>query len=81
MITSLALKDLINLDIHGILRLLKNIFTEWILSLKPKDVKDKGISKQTLWNNKKRIRKNEMEYRSKALKEIYKAYQDGKLNN
>jgi len=81
MITSLALKDLINLDIHGILRLLKNIFTEWILSLKPKDVKDKGISKQTLWNNKKRIRKNEMEYRSKALKEIYKVYQDGKLND
>jgi len=49
--------------------------------LKPKDVKDKGISKQNLWNIKKRIRKNEMEYRSKALKGIYKVYQDGKLNN
>jgi len=49
--------------------------------LKPKDVRDKGISKQTLWNIKKRIRKNEMKYRSKALKGIYKVYQDGKLNN
>ena len=43
-------------------------FKQWILSLKPKDVKDKGISKQTLWNIKKRIRKNEMKYRSKAFK-------------
>ena len=56
-------------------------FKQWILSLKPKDVKDKGISKQTLWNIKERIRKNEMKYRSKVLKEIYKVYQDGKLNN
>ena len=52
-----------------------------VLLLKPKDVRDKGISKQTLWNIKKRIRKNEMKYRSKALKEIYKVYHDGKLNN
>jgi len=56
-------------------------FKQWILSLKPKDVRDKGISKQTLWNIKERIRKNEMKYKSKALKEIYKAYQEGKLNN
>jgi len=56
-------------------------FKQLILSLKPKDVRDKGISKQTLWNIKKRIRKNEMKYRSKVLKEIYKVYQDGKLNN
>ena len=56
-------------------------FKQWILSLKPKDVRDKGISKQTLWNIKERIRKNEMKYISKALKEIYKVYQDGKLNN
>ena len=33
-------------------------FKQWILSLKPKDVKDNGISKQTLWNIKKRICKN-----------------------
>ena len=61
----------------------KNIedFKQWILSLKPKDVRDKGISKQTLWNIKKRIRKNEMKYRSKALKGIYKVYQERKLNN
>jgi len=36
--------------------------------LKPKDVRNKGISKQTLWNIKERIRKNEMKYRSKAFK-------------
>ena len=56
-------------------------FKQWSLSLKLKDVKDKGISKQTLWNIKERIHKNEMKYRSKALKGIYKVYQDGKLNN
>jgi len=49
--------------------------------LKPKDVRDKGISKQTLWNIKERIRKNEMKYKSKALKGIYKVYQERKLNN
>jgi len=36
-------------------------FKKWILSLKPKDVRDKGISKQTLWNIKGRIRKNEIQ--------------------
>jgi len=51
-------------------------FKQWILLLKPKDVKDKGISKQTLWNIKERIRKNEMKYKSKALKGIYKVYQE-----
>jgi len=56
-------------------------FKQWILLLKPKDVRDKGISKQTLWNIKKRIRKNEMKYRSKALKGIHKVYQERKLNN
>ena len=56
-------------------------FKQWILSLKPKDVRDKGISKQTLWNIKKRIRKNAMKYKSKALKGIYKVYQERKLNN
>jgi len=56
-------------------------FKQWILSLKPKDVRDKGISKQTLWNIKERIRKNEMKYKSKALKELYKIFQAGKLNN
>jgi len=32
--------------------------------LKPKDVGDKGISKQTLWNIKVRIRKNEIQIQS-----------------
>ena len=56
-------------------------FKQWILLLKPKDVRDKGISKQNLWNIKKRIRKNEMKYISKPLKGIYKVYQERKLNN
>jgi len=56
-------------------------FKQWILSLKPKDVRGKGISKQTLWNIKERISKNEMKYKSKALKGIYKVYQERKLNN
>jgi len=56
-------------------------FKQWILSLKPKDVRDIGISKQTLWNIKKRILKNEMKYKSKTLKGIYKVYQERKLNN
>jgi len=43
MITSLEEPDCLKYD---------NIedFKQWILSLKPKDVGDKGISKQTLWN-------------------------------
>jgi len=49
--------------------------------LKPKDVRDEGISKQNLWNIKKRILKNGIKYRSKALKGIYKVYQERKLNN
>ncbi|MEM4778343.1 MAG: hypothetical protein QW062_02740 [Thermoplasmatales archaeon] len=34
-------------------------FYDWILSLKPKDVRDKGISQQALYKIKTRIRKNE----------------------
>ena len=56
-------------------------FKQWILSLKPKDVRDKGISKQTLWNIKKRILKNVIKYKSKTLKGIYKVYKERKLNN
>jgi len=33
-----------------------NEFTKWILSLKPKDVKDKGISQQALYYQKSLIR-------------------------
>ncbi|MGC8645699.1 MAG: hypothetical protein ACP5UO_05495 [Thermoplasmata archaeon] len=32
-----------------------NDFHDWILSLKPKAVKDKGISKQALWNVEEKI--------------------------
>jgi len=51
-------------------------FKQWILSLKPKDLRDNGISQQTLWNIKERIRKNEIKYKSRALKEIYSVYKE-----
>ena len=31
-------------------------FEQWILSLKPKDVRDKGISKMALWKIKNKIK-------------------------
>jgi len=31
-------------------------FKQWILSLKPKDVRDKGISKMALWKIKNKIK-------------------------
>ena len=34
-----------------------NGFTDWILSLKPKDVNDKGILKRTLYKIKHKIKK------------------------
>ena len=33
-------------------------FYEWILSLRPKDVRDRGISKMALWKVKDRIQHN-----------------------
>jgi len=56
-------------------------FKQWILAIKPKDVRGKVILKRTLWNIKERIRKNKMKHKSKALKGIYKVYQESKLNN
>ena len=50
-------------------------FYEWILSLKPRDVKDVGISKKTLWNIKHKIRNNEnFKHKSKPLRTLRKLY-------
>ncbi|MEM4778159.1 MAG: hypothetical protein QW062_01785, partial [Thermoplasmatales archaeon] len=46
-------------------------FCNWVLKLKPKDVRDKGISKQTLWNIKQKIRNNKnFRYNSTPIKAI-----------
>jgi len=46
-----------------------NGFTDWILSLKPKDVKDKGISERTLCKIKHRIKEgNILNHKTKIVK-------------
>jgi hypothetical protein len=50
-------------------------FYEWILSLKPKNVRDEGISKRTLWNIKHKIRNNEnFKHKSKPMKILNEIY-------
>ena len=50
-------------------------FYNWILSLKPKDVRDKGISERGLRNVKQKIRKgNGLKNRSKIIKILFKKY-------
>jgi hypothetical protein len=56
-------------------------FKQWILSLKPKGVKDKGISKQSLSYTKSRIRKGSGLIRKTKINEIlFKLYKQTKLN-
>ena len=53
----------------------KNGFTDWILSLKPKDVRNKGISKQSLSYTKSQIRKGSGLIRKTKINEIlFKLY-------
>lgn len=53
----------------------KEEFKNWVLSLKPKDVKDKGISKRGLNNFKKKIReKNVLKNKSKIVKILFFLY-------
>ncbi|MGC8673462.1 MAG: hypothetical protein ACP5TO_08220 [Thermoplasmata archaeon] len=43
--------------------------------MKPKDVRDKGISKQTLWNVKEKIKdKKIFKHNSKPLKKLKELY-------
>jgi len=56
-------------------------FKQWILSLKPKDVRDKGISKQSLSYTKSQIRKGSGLIRKTKTNEIlFKLYNQTRLN-
>ena len=57
-------------------------FKQWILSLKPKDVKDKGISKRTLYKIKHKIKQGKtLNSKTKIVKILLQLYKDTKLNN
>ena len=57
-----------------------NEFYEWILSLKPKDVRDKGISKRELKRKKAEIRKGKiLNPKTKIVKILVKLYKEYKV--
>ena len=57
-------------------------FYDWILSLKPKDVKDKGISKQDLSYAKNQIKKGiEVRRKTKLIKVLMPMYKSKEGNN
>jgi len=59
-----------------------NGFTHWILSLKPKDVKDKGILKRTLYKIKHKIKQGKkLNPKIKIVRILFQSYKDTKLNN
>jgi len=56
-------------------------FRQWILSLKPKDVRDKGISKQSLGYTKSQIRKGSgLIRKTKINKILFKLYDQTRSN-
>jgi len=62
---------------HEILK--NNGFTDWILSLKPKGVWDKGISKMTLWKIKNKIKLGkELNPKTKIIKILIQLYKESK---
>ena len=57
-------------------------FKQWILSLKPKDLKDKGILKRTLYKIKHKIKQGKaLNPKTKIVKILLQLYKDTKLNN
>jgi len=57
-------------------------FRQWILTLKPKDVKDKGISHQALYYQKSLIRNGKsLNIKQKVVKILLQLYKDTILNN
>jgi len=57
-------------------------FKQWILSLKPKDVKDKGISERTLYKIKHRIKEeNILNPKTKIVKILIQLFKETKLND
>jgi hypothetical protein len=56
-------------------------FKQWILTLKPKDVRDKGISERELKRQKAKIRKNKLlNPKVKIVKILLQLYKEIKLN-
>ena len=56
-----------------------NGFTDWILTLKPKDVKDKGISKMALWKIKNKIKLDrKLNPKTKIIKILIQLYKESK---
>jgi len=59
-----------------------NGFTDWILSLKTKDVKDEGILKRILYKVKHNIKQGKtLNPKTKIVKILLQSYKDTKLNN
>jgi len=59
-----------------------NEFTEWILSLKPKDVRDKGISERTLYKIKHKIKQGKiLNPKTKIVKFLIQLFKETKLND
>ncbi|MEM3185906.1 MAG: hypothetical protein QXQ39_04405 [Conexivisphaerales archaeon] len=57
-------------------------FYEWVLTLKPKDVRDKGISQQALYKIKAKIRKGQLlNFNTKVIKKLRNKYTGLMLNN
>ena len=56
-------------------------FYDWILTLKPKDVRDKGISKRELKRKKAEIRKGKMlNFKTKLNRILFKLYKSKLIN-
>ena len=56
-------------------------FKQWILSLKPKDVRDKGIFKMALWKIKDKIKLGkELNPKTKIVKILIKQYNEDKAS-
>jgi len=56
-------------------------FRQWILTLKPKDVKDKGISERTLYKIKLKIKQGKtLNPKTKIVKILLQLYKETKLN-
>ena len=55
-----------------------NAFKDWLLALKPKDVKDKGISERGLRNFRQKIREGKgLKNKSKIAKTLFECYKSG----
>ncbi|MGC8701012.1 MAG: hypothetical protein ACP5R3_05325, partial [Thermoplasmata archaeon] len=57
-------------------------FLDWVLTLKPKNVRDKGISKMALWKVKDKIRQGkQLNPKTKIVKILLRLYKETILTN